>query len=101
MKPSLDTPLSNCVIIDFMAYARKVPVNKINVKGGNLLTFGDIFRHILNTFMSLGENSGVIHIIFDLYKSFSIKESERRKKAKDGHINITISSLSLKGYLLS
>ena len=41
VKPSLDTPLSNCVIIDFMAYARKVPKNKINEKGGNLLTFGD------------------------------------------------------------
>ena len=64
-----------------MAYTRKVPVNKINDKDGNLLTFGDIYKHIiLNIFISLGDNSGVIHIIFDLYKSFSIKESKPKKE---------------------
>ena len=46
--------------------------------------------------MSLGENSGVTRIVFDLYQSCSIKEPERRKRAKDGYINIGISSWSQK-----
>ena len=52
----------SCVLFNFMAYARKVPV-----KTDHEQCFGYFAEHIWNTFTRLSENSKKIDIVFDLY----------------------------------
>ena len=80
IKCGADIPYSDCSVIDFMAYARKIPVKKIIANGGTLSTFGDYFNFLFNIFKSLTKNSKVVHIVFDLYKQFSIKDTERSRR---------------------
>ena len=79
-----------------MAFARKVPIKKINEVSRSLLTFGDFFNHLFNTFTSFQKHCDSIHIIFDLYKTHSTKDSARQNRYKVGYINIAISSFSQK-----
>ena len=48
-----ESPLSDCILFDFMAYGRKVPVKKINETGGSLNSFADLFNFLLSTFHKL------------------------------------------------
>ena len=58
------------VAVDFMAYAKKVPVKKTKLK-----TYGDIAKHLWNTFKNLTNSYATIDIIFGLYISCSVKDS--------------------------
>ena len=86
----------DCIVVDFMQYARKIPIKKIIDKGGALSTFGYYFKLLSDIFNSLSRNANDLHIIFDLYEQFSIKSSERRRRGKDGSIKVSISSDSQK-----
>ena len=102
IKCGADIPYSDCSVIDFMAYARKIPVKKIIANGGTLSTFGDYFNFLFNIFKSLTKNSKVVHIVFDLYKQFSIKDKERSRrcgkkgKSKGNAVKVAISCNSQK-----
>ena len=63
------------IVIDFMAYARKIPTKKANLK-----TFGDFVTKLWNTFSSLASNSTQIDIVFDIYLDDSIKACERARR---------------------
>ena len=63
------------VVLDFMAYVRKVPVKKAKLK-----TYGDMTKHLRNTFTKLASDYAKIDIVFDLYTTFSIKETEQNRK---------------------
>ena len=73
----------NCSIIfvDFMAYAWKLPVNKIKLK-----TVRDIMQNLWHKFKILGSNSHRIDIIFDLYYENSIKAHKRKRRSIDNVI---------------
>ena len=58
-----ETPQTECIFVDFMAYARKVPIKKINENGGSLFTF-DLFNHLSQKFTTFKNDR--IHLIFDL-----------------------------------
>ena len=61
------------VIIDFMAYARKVPIKKQDLK-----TYDDFFISLWSTFSFLFKSCNQVDIVFDVYKENSIKPCERR-----------------------
>ena len=73
------------IVIDFMAYARKVPVKKLNLK-----TFGDFVQNLWKTFCYLSKDAKRIDIIFDLYIDDSIKQFERNRRSKSESIETTI-----------
>ena len=77
------TPSADCILFDFMAHARKVQVSKINENGGSLFNFGDLFMHLYRSLVTLQDRLSTIHIIFDLYIPYSIKDSTRRKRSKE------------------
>ena len=64
------------VIIDFMAYARKVPIKKQNPE-----TYNDFFTCLWKTFISLSETCNRVDIVF-VYNEQSIKGSKRRRRTK-------------------
>ena len=68
-----------------MAYARKVPVKKAKLK-----TYGDMAKQLWNTFTKLANDYARIDIIFDVYITYSIKETEfnRRNAVKEIRTNI-------------
>ena len=73
-----EVPMCNkkaMVVLDFMAYVRKVPVKKAKLK-----TYGDMTKHLWNTFTKLASDYAKIDIVFDLYTTFSIKETEQNRK---------------------
>ena len=73
-----EVPMCNkkaMVVLDFMAYVRKVPVKKAKLK-----TYGDMTKHLWNTFTKLASDYAKIDIIFDLHTTFSIKETERNRR---------------------
>ena len=73
-----EVPICNkkaMVVLDFMAYVRKVPVKKAKLK-----TYGDMTKHLWNTFTKLASDYAKIDIVFDLYTTFSIKETERNRR---------------------
>ena len=77
------------IIIDFMAYARKVPIKKQCLK-----TYNDFFTSLWSTFASLSETCNRVDIVFDVYNENSVKASERsRRIKKEG--NETILSCSI------
>ena len=72
--PSLDVPkgkMPSMVAVDFMAYARKIPVAKLKLK-----TFDEFVMHLWQTFCFLSRNCSRMDIIFDLYLDQNIKEYE-------------------------
>ena len=68
-------PKSNALIIDFMAYCRKVAVKKLGLEN-----YDKFAEHILTMFLSLGSSSDEIHIIFDNYFQDSFKNYERIRR---------------------
>ena len=76
------------VVIDFMGYARKVPVKKQNLK-----TYRDFVVHLWNTFQSLSETCSCIDIVFDLYLDQSIKAGEHSRRTKIEGIETYISNI--------
>ena len=74
------------VIIDFMAYARKVPIKKQNLK-----TYNDFFISLWSTFSFLFKSCNQVDIVFDVYKENSIKACERRPKTTGEGIETIIS----------
>ena len=67
------------IVIDFMGYARKVPLTKLKLK-----TFYDLAKNFGSTFQSLFATCTRIDIVFDLYKERCIKshEGDRRSDGK-------------------
>ena len=79
--------LKAMVVIDFMAYPRKVATKKMN-----LITYKDFFKVLWKTFSSLYIGCNCMDIVFDLYLEQSIKQSERSKRSKLEPIDTNISS---------
>ena len=79
---------NRALILDFMGYARKVPVKKQHLK-----TYRDFFVSLWNTFKSLGNTCQRIDIVFDLYKEQSIKASERNRRATVAGIETYITNV--------
>ena len=69
-----------------MAYARKIPV-----KTAKLKTYGDMAKHFWATFTKLTSDYARMNIIFDLYITYSIKETERKRRNTVEGINTNIS----------
>ena len=62
------------IIIDFLSFARKFPIKKLNLK-----TFSDLVANLCSTFNSHSRDCTRIDIVFDLYKDDSIKAGERSR----------------------
>ena len=75
------------VVIDFMAYPRKVATKKMN-----LITYKDSFKVLWKTFSLLSIGYNRIAIVFDLYLKQSIKQAERSRRSKLEPIDTNISS---------
>ena len=75
------------IIIDFMAFARKVPVKK-----KKLNSYNDLFDSLWNTFNTLATSCERIDIVFDVYVEHSVKASERRRRATVEGIETMIST---------
>ena len=74
------------VIIDFMGYARKVPVKTMKLN-----TFSDLAENL--TFEGLSRTCSRTEIIFDLYHESSIKGSERSRRSKRPGVYTAVSRL--------
>ena len=74
------------VIIDFMAYARKVSIKKPNLK-----TYNNFFISFWSTFSFLFKSCNWVDNVFDVYKENSIKASELRRKTTGEGIETIIS----------
>ena len=73
-----EVPMCNkkaMVVLDFIAYVRKVPVKKAKLK-----TYGYMTKHLWNTFTKLASDYAKPDIVFDLYTTFSINETERNRR---------------------
>ena len=74
---------TTAVIIDFMAYARKVYAKVLKWK-----TFEDYFVNLWRKFLKISENSMRIDIVFDLYEEKSLKHWERLRRKKVDPIDL-------------
>ena len=86
-----EVPISNeksMVVIDFMAYCRKVPIKKMNLK-----TYVELCNNLWSSFKNLSTNFQRIDIIFDVYLECSIKQHECTRRSKVEAIDTTISRL--------
>ena len=80
----------NCmIVIDFMSYARKVPIKKLGLK-----TFGDLFSNLWDTFQNIHKNCSRIDIVFDLYVESSLKTYGRIYRYQVDSIEVDIRSIS-------
>ena len=73
----LPTDLHRNVIIDFMAYGRKVPI-----KHQNLKTWKDFFIDLWSEFTFLLKSCNQVDIVFDVYKETSINASEQTRRTR-------------------
>ena len=73
----VEIPDSNLksVVIDFMAFARKIPTKKMM-----LATYEDFFKVLWRTFSSLSKGCSRINIVFNVYLRHSIKQGERNRR---------------------
>lgn len=83
-----DSDLKSIVVIDFMAYARKVPTKKMR-----LVTYEDFFRALWKTCSRLSKGSTRIDIVFDVYLRYSIKQGERNRRSKLDPIETSIATV--------
>ena len=72
-----DSNLKFVMVIDFIAYAQKVPTKKMN-----LVTYEDFFNALWRTFLALSKGCSHIDIVFDLHLRQSIKEGEESRRSK-------------------
>ena len=68
-------PRYSCSVIDGMALVRKIK--------GTGLTFNQLANDLLNTVLSTGIESTRIDVVFDVYKDYSIKNAERKRRCED------------------
>ena len=83
-----DSDLKSVIVIDFMAYARKVPTKKMM-----LTTYKDYFKALWRTFSSLSKDCFRIDIVFDVYLRHSIKQGERNRRSKLDPIETNITAI--------
>ena len=83
-----DSDLKSVVVIDFMAYARKISTKKMM-----LATYEDFFKALWRTFSSLSKGCSQIDIDSDVYLRHSIKQGERNQKSKLDLIETNITSV--------
>jgi hypothetical protein len=76
------SPRTHAIIIDFMAFVRKIPLKKLDPP---VKTFHDFALALTSMVTKAGHNSDEIHVVFDIYRKDSIKngERDRRGKSKD------------------
>ena len=60
------------MIVDFIAYCRKVPIKKLGLN-----TYADFSKHLFSTFQNIFPTSQRIDIIFDLYLDQSVKQGKQ------------------------
>ena len=72
-------------MIDFIAFARKVPVKKSKHD-----TYEDLFNNLWKTFCYLSRDCCCIDIVFDLYLKNSVKQYERERRSKADPITTVI-----------
>ena len=85
VKPTNEMPSTYMTIIDFMAFVRKVPINKLN-----LTTFGEFATTLWQIILATGSKSSRIDITFDIYQPNSIKDLERERRSTVQNIEISI-----------
>ena len=83
-----DSDLESVVVIDFMAYARKISTKKMM-----LATYEDFFKALWRTFSSLSKGCSGIDIVSDVYLRHSIKQGERNRRSKLDPIETNITSV--------
>ena len=83
-----DSDLKSVVVIDFMAYARKISTKKMM-----LATYEDFFKALWRTFSSLSKGCSRIDIVFDIYPIHSIKQGKRNQRSKLDLIETNITSV--------
>ena len=66
----------NMAVIEFMAFARKVPIKILNVE-----TYTDFAARLLKTFLSISNKASRVDILFDLYLPESPKGFERNRRS--------------------
>ena len=81
------TGLKTCIVIDFMAYARKTSLK-------NLRTFGEFVTSVWNIFQHLSSSCQRLDIILDLYIENSIKQGERERRKKTDPIDVDIININ-------
>ena len=85
-----------CIMIDFMGYARKVPIKEMKLK-----TYRDFARNLWNSFQSYSSTSNHTDIVFDLYKDLSIKGNEHNRRKKTGVVTYIQYLIWISLYLLT
>ena len=84
-------PSSDCLMIDFMANVYTVTAERLQMQETEV-TFGHV-ANLLLKFSKLGATSKSIHILFDIYKDSSIKNTKRsRRSGKKSAVNVTITN---------
>ena len=74
-KLNMNVDISTAIIIDFMSMIRKIPFRLYN-------NIKEALESLWSTVMSIGTVK-VIHIVYDSYLEFSIKESERVRQSEN------------------
>ena len=82
-----DSDLKSVVVVDFMAYARKIPTKMM------LATYEDFFKALWRTFSILSKGCSQLDIVFDVYLRHSIKQGERNRRSKLDPIETNITSV--------
>ena len=72
-------PQTHAIVIDFMALVRKVPLKKLDPP---VKTFHNFAIALTSMITKAGHNSDEVHIVFDNYREYSIKNGERDRRAK-------------------
>ena len=88
---SESSPQTYAVVIDFMAFERKIPLKKLHPP---VQTFHDFANVLTCMITKAGHNSAAIHIVFDSHREDSIRheEMEKRTKSKEMIVLDVISS---------
>lgn len=73
---------SDAIVIDLMSVVRKI--TSVELKGAK--SFGSLCGIILNAVLSYGAMSDQVHLIFENYKTFSPKASERIRRSKASNV---------------
>ena len=72
-------PQTHAIIIDFMALMRKVPLEKLDPP---VKTFCDFAIALTSMVTKTGHNCDEIHIVFDAYREYSLKNAEGKRRGK-------------------
>ena len=79
-----DMPLTETVI-NFMAYARKIPAKQLKLK-----TFGDMASHLWKAFSAMSSTCKRIDVVFDIYEAGGFKDFERIRRSTVDPIEVSI-----------